>query len=71
MGRVPPSSFLLSRHFPRVLNAKTPFRGPIFRSARTGTLAMQEIGYATSTGTLEKFSDELFGFQHKKLSFTS
>ena len=28
-------------HFPRVLNAKTPSRGPIFRSVRTGTLATQ------------------------------
>ena len=32
---------LLSPHFPRVLNAKTPSHGPIFRSARTGTLATQ------------------------------
>ena len=37
----PPSSFLLSPHFPRVPNAKTPSRGPILRSARTGTLATQ------------------------------
>ena len=37
----PPSSFFLSPHFPRVPNAKTPSRGLIFRSARTGTLATQ------------------------------
>lgn len=37
----PPSSFLLSPHSPLVLNEKTPSRGPIFRSACTGTLATQ------------------------------
>ena len=31
----------LSPHFLRVLNAKTPSRDPIFRSAGTGTLATQ------------------------------
>ena len=43
-GRRPsrqPSTFLLSPHFPRVPNAKTPFRAPIFRSACTGKLATQ------------------------------
>ena len=35
------SSFLLSLHFPRVLNVETPSGGPVFRSARTGTLATQ------------------------------
>ena len=34
-------TFLLSPHFPRVPNAKTPFRAPIFRSACTGKLATQ------------------------------
>ena len=37
----PPSSFLLSPHFPHVLNAKIASRGPIFRSACAGTLATQ------------------------------
>ena len=37
----PPWSFLLSPDFPHVLNAKIPSRGPIFRSARTGTLDTQ------------------------------
>ena len=38
-----PSSYLLSPHFPRVPNAKTPSRsrGPILCSARTGMLATQ------------------------------
>ena len=40
----PPLSFLLSPHFPHFLNGKTPSRGPIFRSARTGTLATQAKG---------------------------
>ena len=31
-------TFLLSPHFLRLLNEKTPYRGPIFRSG-TGTLA--------------------------------
>ena len=36
-----PRPFLLSPHSPRVLNAKTPSSGPMFRSACTGTLATQ------------------------------
>ena len=36
-----PSSFLLSPHFLRVPNVKTPSCGLIFLSARTGTLATQ------------------------------
>ena len=37
----PPSPFLLSPHFPRVLNAKLLLAALLFRSASTGTLATQ------------------------------
>ena len=34
---------------PNVLNAKTPSRGPLFRSARTGTLATPARGVRPSS----------------------
>ena len=39
----PPSPFLLSPHFPRVLNAKLLLAALLFRSASTGKLATQAI----------------------------